>query len=95
MARIDSRFLYAATARFDCVYAKSVESEPARVLASNANQPLLLESGTEIVVKPRAPRRIIPGIALLDLIRVYKIHIVLPVWGGRMIRPEKAKQTEC
>jgi hypothetical protein len=36
-----------------------------------------------------------PEIVLLDLTRFYKIHIVTPVWWVHVIRPEKAKQTEC
>jgi hypothetical protein len=36
-----------------------------------------------------------PEIVLLDLTRFYRIHIVTPVWRVHVIRPEKAKQTEC
>jgi len=36
-----------------------------------------------------------PVILLLGLTRFYKIHIVTSVWRVHVIRPVKAKQTEC
>jgi hypothetical protein len=74
----------------------AVDFVSGRLSGAGARTALLFELRAEIVVEPRAPRCLIPGIVtvLLALARLYKVHMVTPVCRVHVMQPSKTKRTE-